>query len=303
VAFRGTKDVWPDLLTDATFLPRTFTPPAATGVRGGGASRTSETAGDGDMAASSFLRAVQLLKSPLLLKSPGAGGYPIPPTATWGANPDAMLVHGGFLTAFESIRQPLDAALLRAPKECDLLLVGHSMGGALATLAAAHLWERNPQLITFGGPATGNAAFAAHVEKYTRYNGGLRVWNRADVIVTIALAAGYRHCGLSLPGVARAGAIAAFERARAGLPPVPALALAAPHVLHQLGSSLFSFPVIWSDVRRKPAERAGPAQPPPAAGNEEDEGDEPGMNQNLPPSDAEVTAVPVPAAAAGVRSE
>jgi len=56
-------------------------------------------------------------------------------------------------------------------------------------------------------------------------------------------------------------------------------------------------------VRRKPAERAGPAQPPPAAGNEEDEGDEPGMNQNLPPSDAEVTAVPVPAAAAGVRSE
>lgn len=171
-----------------------------------------------------------------------------------------MVVHGGFLQAFESLRPALDAALERAPAECELLLVGHSMGGALATLAAATLWERSPRLITFGAPATGNAPFAAHVNRHaTPGGGGLRVWNRADVIVTIALAAGYRHCGLSMPGVVRAGAIAAYERARGG-EPLPGLALAAPHVLHQLGSNVYTFPVLWSDMRRRAA-RTAPAQP------------------------------------------
>jgi pimeloyl-ACP methyl ester carboxylesterase len=197
--------VWPDLLTDATFLPRAFVPPG------------------GD----------------------GGGG---------------LLVHGGFLAAFETVRPALEQVLSRVPAGCDVLFVGHSMGGSIAQIAAATFWARRPQLITFGAPATGNSEFAAHVNAHAQPNGGLRCWNQADVIVTIAMAAGYRHNGISLPGLARPGAIAAYEQARAG-PAVPGIALAAPHVLYQLGGHVYAFPVLWSDS----PPRAGGALRPPAA--------------------------------------
>lgn len=66
-----------------------------------------------------------------------------------------------------SQRTPISLpALLTADKSRKLYLTGHSLGGAAATLAGARLLSIgiNPdqlEVITFGAPAVGNAAFAA----------------------------------------------------------------------------------------------------------------------------------------------
>lgn len=67
-------------------------------------------------------------------------------------------VHAGFLRAFTSVRGQLEHALgdVRQP----LAITGHSLGAALATLAAAAAQDRHPALITFGSPRVGDGTFA-----------------------------------------------------------------------------------------------------------------------------------------------
>ena len=59
--------------------------------------------------------------------------------------------------------------LLRSNKSYTLIITGHSLGGAAATLSAARLISMGVkpeqiEVITFGAPAVGNAAFAAKFE-------------------------------------------------------------------------------------------------------------------------------------------
>ena len=83
--------------------------------------------------------------------------------------PDASLpanatVHKGFANAYGSLRESVNAAVLDAVKQTDLVIVsGHSMGGAVATMAAAEFVSSlsldNVWLYTFGSPRTGDYAF------------------------------------------------------------------------------------------------------------------------------------------------
>ena len=67
----------------------------------------------------------------------------------------AGLVHAGFAAAFDSVRAPIEQWLGTAGAgRTALLLCGHSLGGALATLAAS-VW-RPAQLITIGSPRVGD---------------------------------------------------------------------------------------------------------------------------------------------------
>jgi triacylglycerol lipase len=71
-------------------------------------------------------------------------------------------VHSGFAEAFAEISDHLDAILAARRPHQRLWLTGHSLGGALATLAAAHVGANAVDgLFSFGAPRVGDAAFTA----------------------------------------------------------------------------------------------------------------------------------------------
>jgi len=72
-----------------------------------------------------------------------------------------QLVHRGFRSAYRSIHDELET---RLPHGASLVLTGHSLGGALATLAASALdgLFHIDTVITFGSPRVGNRKFAVH---------------------------------------------------------------------------------------------------------------------------------------------
>jgi hypothetical protein len=83
--------------------------------------------------------------------------------------PGGGLVHAGFAKAFAAIWPPVERWL--AAHRGRPLLAGHSLGGALATLAASACGEA--RLVTFGCPRVGDAAFLATLAgvDVTRYVG------------------------------------------------------------------------------------------------------------------------------------
>lgn len=88
---------------------------------------------------------------------------------------------------------------LRVNPRARVYLVGHSLGGAAATLAGARLLDlglssAQIEVITFGAPAVGNAAFA---EKFGPLLKLTRVVVAGDPVVTVlqGLVGGYRQFG------------------------------------------------------------------------------------------------------------
>ncbi|KAL0823723.1 hypothetical protein Bca101_047400 [Brassica carinata] len=83
---------------------------------------------------------------------------------------DAM-VHHGFYSAYHNttVRPAVLGAVQRAKKSygpnINIMVTGHSMGGAMATFCGLDLvngGEENVQVMTFGQPRVGNAAFASY---------------------------------------------------------------------------------------------------------------------------------------------
>jgi hypothetical protein len=115
--------------------------------------------------------------------------------------PDFGHVHAGFQSVYLAIRDSLRAGLPQACEGCTrLLITGHSLGGALAMLAApdvpAAVPARNaPDLVTFGAPRVGLADFAA------RFNALIgscfRVVNFLDIVPTVPPAP-YAHVGTAV---------------------------------------------------------------------------------------------------------
>ncbi|KAL9279907.1 putative triacylglycerol lipase [Arabidopsis thaliana] len=85
--------------------------------------------------------------------------------------PDAM-VHHGFYSAYHNttVRPAVLDAVKRAKESyganLNIMVTGHSMGGAMASFCALDLvvneGEENVQVMTFGQPRVGNAAFASY---------------------------------------------------------------------------------------------------------------------------------------------
>jgi triacylglycerol lipase len=96
-------------------------------------------------------------------------------------------VHSGFQDLYELVRNNIAANLATATAGCDqILITGHSLGAALAVLAAPDISRKmppnniEPRLITFAGPRVGLgdfvAAFNAAIESC------FRVVNFLDIV-------------------------------------------------------------------------------------------------------------------------
>lgn len=103
------------------------------------------------------------------------------------------VVHRGFLGAFQVVDAQLRNALAGlGPRK--LLLTGHSLGGALATVAAAEWQGQFPVsgVYTYGQPAVGAGEFPAFMARH--YAGKFfRFVNNNDIVPRVP--PGYRHVG------------------------------------------------------------------------------------------------------------
>jgi triacylglycerol lipase len=96
----------------------------------------------------------------------------------------AGLTHGGFMSVYQSCRDQVLAALGALTPDRPLFVTGHSLGGALATLAALDVAVNSPfnapVVYTFASPRVGDGAFA------DAYNGKVasswRVLNTYDLV-------------------------------------------------------------------------------------------------------------------------
>jgi len=105
-------------------------------------------------------------------------------------------IHAGFRQAYESVRPEIEKSLKKIGK-LPLYITGHSLGGALATVATESL-ESNPKFefqvaacYTFGSPRVGNAEYDPNIK-----SSFFRVVNTTDIVTIIPLLAmGFVHVG------------------------------------------------------------------------------------------------------------
>jgi triacylglycerol lipase len=111
-------------------------------------------------------------------------------------------VHAGFQDVYQLVRDNIAANLATAAAGCDQILVtGHSLGAALAVLAAPDIAAKmppntiEPRLITFAGPRVGVSDFA---EKFNAViESCYRIVNFLD-IVPLLPPAPYVHVGAQI---------------------------------------------------------------------------------------------------------
>ncbi len=108
------------------------------------------------------------------------------------------MVHTGFYNQFKSLKTDIDKIIREYQKEDynkEVIFCGHSLGGALATIASLQYGCDFPDLkincITFGSPRVGNALFVEYFNKVV--NISYRFVNKKDPITIIPSSLTYKH--------------------------------------------------------------------------------------------------------------
>lgn len=100
---------------------------------------------------------------------------------------DKIKVHTGFFKQFVSVEKLIRECLDRNKDATELFIAGHSLGGALSYIAAAHFGEMYPDFKvvchTFGSPRVGNKAFVDWFNKNVHEH--IRVINKHDPVPMI----------------------------------------------------------------------------------------------------------------------
>jgi hypothetical protein len=111
-------------------------------------------------------------------------------------------VHGGFAGTFHGLWPDLKTkleAMRQAYPDAKIWITGHSLGGALAVMAAATLAVEEQQpvqgLITFGAPVTGDAEF--HISVKTALGG--RSWRCVHELDPVTLDVAALHIPVRMP--------------------------------------------------------------------------------------------------------
>ncbi|KAJ3193580.1 hypothetical protein HK101_004591 [Irineochytrium annulatum] len=125
------------------------------------------------------------------------------PDCPFPGAPEGAKIHYGFLNSWSLVRDDVmshvSRLLLMYPK-FDIWFTGHSLGGALATLAAVDIRQTlgvpgfRLKLLTFAQPRVGNGIWADWVDSLT-FDHMLRVVNQDDLTPHLPPSfAGFRHC-------------------------------------------------------------------------------------------------------------
>lgn len=152
-----------------------------------------------------------------------------------------MKVHCGFVNAFNSVKDQIDDLLTYVPEKANVLITGHSLGGALAQLCAAYYAHLAPVLITFGMPSVGNDDFVEFVESNVHPIGGIRVHNEGDIVPEAAKISGHMHSGVPIKTYVKESAKQLYLNCSVGeiLPTFHGLA---PHIIFTWGGITVSLP-------------------------------------------------------------
>jgi triacylglycerol lipase len=91
----------------------------------------------------------------------------------------------------KSLEYTVRETLKKIPKDSQIFITGHSLGGALATLAAAHIVKCNPEfkkpiIYTYASPRVGDQLFASHFKDLECY----RIANSEDLVVSLPSSTG-----------------------------------------------------------------------------------------------------------------
>lgn len=112
------------------------------------------------------------------------------------ADPRGHLVHAGFLAAFREVWTQVEALLLseQAKRPRPLWITGHSLGAALATLAASQCGDDArlglKAAYTFGSPRVGDPRFGGNVRAPV-----FRFRNDSDLVPHLPLGLVFHHLG------------------------------------------------------------------------------------------------------------
>ena len=108
---------------------------------------------------------------------------PIPFKPNWGK------VEEGFSALYWQMFADIDAAIAKCPG-APIVVTGHSLGGALSTIAAADLAynKQKVQLYNFASPRTGDFDFASALNADSHALCRWRVVNTEDIVTTVPLA-------------------------------------------------------------------------------------------------------------------
>lgn len=104
-----------------------------------------------------------------------------------------VFVHGGFLDAFLSVKDAIASFSFSKYAAYDIVVTGHSLGAAIATVAASTaIFPRQVELITFGSPKVGGTDF---VDAFGKMNTGhsTRVVFEGDTVVNLPPLPNFRH--------------------------------------------------------------------------------------------------------------
>ncbi len=115
--------------------------------------------------------------------------------------PTPNVFHQGFVGAVDAVRSDIEAAIRSGGVGQALFFTGHSMGGALANIAALRALDaglRATAVYTFGGPRTGGHDF---FKAYESLSGStFRLVNGNDIVPAVppSLLGNFRHVGQML---------------------------------------------------------------------------------------------------------
>lgn len=113
--------------------------------------------------------------------------------------PHSTQVHNGFQSAYTSVMKPIGTTLqgLLCEEGWRFVVTGHSLGGGIASIAAtsfAGMGFQVSEVVTFGEPRNGDAAWAKHYSTVISDDHYYRVTHSSDGVPQIPpTVLGYAH--------------------------------------------------------------------------------------------------------------